>query len=127
MTKAVVNETAEGDTRLAARYFRKPFESKQKVKRAVIYISGLGSYEAYINGKRISDDVLSPTPSWYPEKVYYNVYDVTSLIKNKANLLSVVLGNGRYFGMRGTDTMMFGLPRLLAQLEIEYTWWDGSK
>ncbi|MDD2474912.1 MAG: family 78 glycoside hydrolase catalytic domain [Dysgonamonadaceae bacterium] len=119
------NETAKGDTRLAARYLRKPFESKQKVKRAMMYISGLGSYEAYINGKLISNDVLSPTPSWYPEKVYYNVYDVTSLIKNKTNLLSVILGNGRYFGMRGRDTMMFGLPRLLTQLEIEYA--DGSK
>lgn len=119
------NETAEGDTRLAARYLRKPFESKQKVKRAMLYISGLGSYEAYINGKKISDDVLSPTPSWYPEKVYYNVYDVTSFIKNKANLLGVVLGNGRYFGMRGKENEMFGLPRLLGQLEIEYT--DGTK
>ncbi len=127
------NETDKADTRLAARYLRKPFESKQKVKRAMIYISGLGSYEAYINGEQISDDVLSPTPSWYPEKVYYNVYDVTSLIKTKANMLSVLLGNGRYFGMRNDDgryfdksinTMMFGLPRLLAQLEIEYE--DGT-
>ena len=118
------NETAEGDTRLAVRYFRKPFETQQNVKRATIYISGLGAYEAYINGERISDDVLSPTPSWYPMKVYYNTYDVTSLIKNKLNLLGVKLGNGRYFGMRGQDTMMFGLPRLLAQLEIEYT--DGT-
>ena len=118
------NESAEGDTRLAARYIRKPFEAKRKIKRAMIYISGLGAYEAYINGERISDDVLSPTPSWYPEKVYYNTYDVTSLVKNKSNLLGVKLGNGRYFGMRGQDTMMFGLPRLLAQLEIEYT--DGT-
>ena len=118
------NESAEGDTRLAARYIRKPFEAKRKIKRAMIYISGLGAYEAYINGERISDDVLSPTPSWYPEKVYYNTYDVTALVKNKSNLLGVKLGNGRYFGMRGQDTMMFGLPRLLAQLEIEYT--DGT-
>ncbi|MGV8964232.1 MAG: family 78 glycoside hydrolase catalytic domain [Candidatus Saccharimonadaceae bacterium] len=118
------NETKEGSTRLATRYIRKPFESKQKVKRAMIYISGLGTYEAYINGKRISDDVLSPTPSWYPETVYYNTYDVTSLIQMKANLLGVKLGNGRYFGMRGENAMMFGLPRLLAQLEIEYT--DGT-
>lgn len=118
-------ETAEGDTRLAARYLRKSFQLKDNIKRAVIYISGLGSYEASINGKLISDDVLSPTPSWYPEKVYYNVYDVTSQLVNKNNLLTVKLGNGRYFGMRGTDTMMFGLPRLLAQLEVEYV--DGSK
>mgnify|MGYP000851662081 FL=1 len=117
-------ETAEGNTRLAARYLRKPFEAKSEIKRATIYISGLGSYEAAINGNKISEDVLSPTPSWYPDRVYYNVYDVTSLIEKKANLLSVKLGNGRYFGMRGNETMMFGLPRLISQLEIEYM--DGS-
>ncbi|SFK90620.1 alpha-L-rhamnosidase [Porphyromonadaceae bacterium KH3CP3RA] len=117
-------ETDKGNTRLAARYLRKPFDSKQKVKRAVLYISGQGAYEAYINGKRVSDDVLAPTVSWYPEKVYYNVYDVTSLIQRDSNLLGVKLGNGRYFGMRESPTQVFGLPRLLAQLEIEYS--DGS-
>ncbi|SDZ92082.1 alpha-L-rhamnosidase [Porphyromonadaceae bacterium KH3R12] len=117
-------ETDKGNTRLAARYLRKPFDSKQKVKRAVLYISGQGAYQAYINGKRVSDDVLAPTVSWYPEKVYYNVYDVTSLIQRDSNLLGVKLGNGRYFGMRESPTQVFGLPRLLAQLEIEYS--DGS-
>lgn len=117
-------ETDKGNTRLAARYLRKSFENTKKVKRAMLYISGQGAYEAYINGKRISDDVLAPTVSWYPEKVYYNVYDVTSLIQNKDNLLGVKLGNGRYFGMRDNWSIMFGLPRLLAQLEIEYS--DGS-
>ncbi|RNC65868.1 alpha-L-rhamnosidase [Proteiniphilum sp. X52] len=117
-------ETDKGNTRLAVRYLRKPFGSKQKVEHAVLYISGLGAYEAYINGKRVSDDVLAPTVSWYPEKVYYNTYDVTSLIQRKSNLLAVKLGNGRYFGMRESTTQVFGLPRLLAQLEIEYS--DGS-
>ncbi|MDR2815133.1 MAG: glycoside hydrolase family 78 protein [Proteiniphilum sp.] len=117
-------ETDKGNTRLAARYLRKPFDRKQSVKRAVLYISGLGVYEAFINGKRVSDDVLSPTVSWYPEKVYYNVYDVTSLIRNNGNVLGVKLGNGRYFGMRESREQVFGLPRLLAQLEIEYN--DGS-
>lgn len=118
------DETDKGNTRLAARYLRKPFDGKNTVKRAVLYISGLGSYEAYLNGNRISDDVLAPTVSWYPEKIYYNVYDVTSLIRKNANVLGVKLGNGRFFGMRESQSQMFGLPRLLAQLEIEYT--DGS-
>ncbi|NCC59684.1 MAG: alpha-rhamnosidase [Verrucomicrobiae bacterium] len=117
-------ETAEGDTRLAARYLRKPFTTTKKVKRAMLYISGLGAYEAYLNGEPVSDDLFAPTVSWYPERVYYNVYDVTSLMERKENLLGVKLGNGRYFGMRGADTQMFGLPRLLAQLEIEYG--DGT-
>lgn len=117
-------ETDKGNTRLAARYLRKPFDSKQKVKRAVLYISGQGAQEVYINGERVSDDVLAPTVSWFPEKVYYNTYDVTSLIEKNSNLLAVKLGNGRYFGMRDNRDIMFGLPRLLAQLEIEYS--DGS-
>lgn len=117
-------ETGRGDTRLAARYLRKPFESAKRVKRAVLYISGLGAYEAYINGQRVSDDILAPTVSWYPERVYYNVHDVTRLMWKNDNLLAVKLGNGRYFGMRESDTQVFGLPRLLAQLEIEYT--DGT-
>ncbi len=90
----------------------------------MLYVSGLGSYEAYLNGKRVSEDVFAPTVSWYPERVYYNVYDITSLMKKNENLLAVKLGNGRYFGMRQSDTQVFGLPRLLAQLEIEYS--DGT-
>ena len=119
------NETTEGNTRLAARYLRKSFSTKDsKIKRAALYISGLGMYEAFLNGKRISEDVFAPTVSWYPERVYYNVYEVTTLIRQGNNLLGVKLGNGRFFGMRGGETMVFGLPRLLAQLEIEYN--DGS-
>ncbi|MEN6588542.1 MAG: family 78 glycoside hydrolase catalytic domain [Proteiniphilum sp.] len=117
-------ETAAGNTRLAARYLRKPFTAKKGVKRAMLYISGLGSYEAYLNGKRVSDDVFAPTVSWYPGRVYYNVYPVTSLLQKDDNLLGVKLGNGRFFGMRESDTQVFGLPRLLAQLEIEYN--DGT-
>ncbi|WP_409568058.1 family 78 glycoside hydrolase catalytic domain [Proteiniphilum saccharofermentans] len=117
-------ETDKGNTRLAARYLRKPFDSKRQIIRAVLYISGQGTYKAYINGERVSDDVLAPTVSWYPEKVYYNVYDVTSMIRRNNNVLGVKLGNGRYFGMRESPTQVFGLPRLLAQLEIEYS--DGS-
>jgi alpha-L-rhamnosidase len=119
-------ETAAKNTRLAARYLRKPFEAnKGNIQSAVIYISGLGSYEAYLNGKRVSEDVLAPTVSWYPNRVYYNTFDVTPLVKKGANLLAVKLGNGRFFGMRESPTQVFGLPRLLAQLEIEYA--DGSK
>lgn len=117
-------ETDKGNTRLAARYLRKPFIAGKRVKRAMLYISGLGSYEVYLNGDKVSDDVFAPTVSWYPGRIYYNVYDVTALAKKGRNLLAVKLGNGRYFGMRDSRREFFGLPRLLAQLELEYV--DGT-
>ena len=103
-------ETDQGNTRLAARYLRKTFDVGGKVRRAVLYICGLGSSEPYINGERVSDDVLSPTPALYSSRVYYNVYDVTGMIAKGGNVLGVTLGNGRYFTMRSGGIMHFGLP-----------------
>ena len=117
-------ETDEGNTRLAARYLRKKFTAKKSIKNAMLYISGLGVYKSFLNGKSVSGDILSPTVSWYPTRVYYNTYEVTNLLQTGENTIGVELGNGRFFGLRSGNTLMFGLPRLLAQLEIEYT--DGT-
>lgn len=115
-------ETKEGKTRLAARYLRKEFVADKPVQKAVLYISGLGFSESYINGKPVSEDIFAPGPSWYPNRVYYNVYDVTNLLSKDKNTIGVALGNGRYFAMRDRQET---LPSLLAQLEIEYA--DGSQ
>lgn len=115
-------------TRLAARYLRKEFDNGgRKVRRAMLYVSGLGTYEPYLNGERIGDDFLAPAITFYTKTVYYNTYDVTRLLSRGGNALGIVLGNGRYFWLRaqGKPIAGFGLPRLLAQLEIEYA--DGSR
>ncbi|HEX3168002.1 MAG TPA: family 78 glycoside hydrolase catalytic domain [Chitinophagaceae bacterium] len=116
-------------SRLSARYLRKEFQSSSAVKRATVYISGLGMYELYINGKRIGDQVLAPNPTDYRKSFFYNTHDVTEQIKNGKNAIATVLGNGRFFTMRQNYKTQkhntFGYPKLLLQLEIEYA--DGSK
>ena len=116
-------------SRLSARYLRKEFQSIAAVKRATVYISGLGLYELYINGQKIGDQVLAPNPTDYRKSYFYNTYDVTAQIKNGNNALATVLGNGRFFTMRQNYKTQkhntFGYPKLLLQLEIEYA--DGSK
>lgn len=107
-------------TRLPARYLRKEFKTSGKVKRAMLYISGLGSNVCYINGTRVSDDVFAPLPTLYTKTVYYNTYNITNLIKNSQNAIGVTLGNGRYLSMRQHGMVGFGLPRLIARLDIEY-------
>jgi alpha-L-rhamnosidase len=116
-------------SRLSARYLRKEFQSSSNVKRATVYISGLGMYELYINGKRIGDQVLAPNPTDYRKSFFYNTHDITTQIKNGKNVIGTVLGNGRFFTMRQNYKTQkhntFGYPKLLLQLEIEYA--DGSK
>ena len=116
-------------SRLSARYLRKEFESKPEIKRAMVYLSGLGMYELYINGKKIGDQVLAPNPTDYRKSFFYNTHEVTKQVKAGKNSIATVLGNGRFFTMRQNYKTHkhnnFGFPKLLLQLEIEYT--DGRK
>lgn len=116
-------------SRLSARYLRKEFQSASVVKRAIVYISGLGMYELYINGQKIGDQVLAPNPTDYRKSFFYNTYDVTAAIKKGNNAIATVLGNGRFFTMRQNyktyKINTFGYPKLLLQLQIEYA--DDSR
>ena len=113
--------------------FRKTFRVEKKVVKARLYISGLGYYEAFLNGKRIGDCVLDPLWTTYSKRVLYRVYDVSSLVRRGKNAVGATLGNGWYnplpmrmwgrFNLR--EALTVGRPRLLAQLEIEYR--DGSR
>jgi alpha-L-rhamnosidase len=112
---------------LPARLLRKDFNVEGQVKRATLYISGLGLSEPYLNGAKVGDDVLVPALTDYDKRVFYLTYDVTKRLTPGPNAAGVMLGNGRYFApRRQVPTFMrtFGYPKLLLQLEIEYS--DGK-
>lgn len=119
------SDMEKGRTRIRARYLRRDFAVQAPIQRAMLYICGLGLYEAYINGQRIGTQVLSPTPTNYDRSVRYNTFDVTREVRQGANAIGVVLGNGRFMAMRNPGMRGFGLPRLLAQLVITTT--DGRQ
>lgn len=122
---------AERDTtahRLSARYLRTEFETREGIERATAYISGLGWYELYMNGQRIGDQVLAPSPTDYRQSQHYNAFDVTEALRTGRNAVGVVLGNGRYFALRQEKPYKnntFGYPKLLFTLIIEYA--DGRR
>ncbi|MDA3613644.1 alpha-L-rhamnosidase [Polluticaenibacter yanchengensis] len=115
--------------RLSARYFRKEFEAKKTIKQAKAYIMGLGLYELHINGEKVGNHVLAPSPTDYDENVKYNTFDVTRQLQNGKNAVGIVLGNGRFYAMRQVakpyKVKTFGFPKALLNIEILYT--DGSK
>src|SRR5690606_120040 len=43
-------------------YLRKSFTLDQQIKRAIIFVSALGLYELYVNGKKVGNDFF--TPGW---------------------------------------------------------------
>ena len=115
-------------SQLSARYLRSTFKLDKPVRRATLYICGLGLYEAYINGKKVGDQVLQPAPTDYRKTAIYNAYDVTSMLQAD-NAIAVALGNGRYYTMQQKKKPFkitnFGYPKLRANIIIEFA--DGSR
>lgn len=112
--------------------FRKEFRLTQPIRRARLYVTGLGYYEARLNGARIGDQLLDPGWTAYGERVFYSTYDLTRQLRGGTNCLGVTVGNGwwnplplRMWGHRNIrESLAVGRPQFIAQLEIEFA--DGS-
>jgi alpha-L-rhamnosidase len=108
------------------RYLRKRFAATGPIARARLYATALGVYEASLNGRRVSDDLLAPGWTDYTKRVMVQTYDVTKLIHPGENALGAVLGDGWYAGRLGwMGAAQYGQrPAFDAQLEITYA--DGT-
>ena len=110
---------------------RKEFILDQKPLKARLYISGLGYYEARLNGSRVGDRILDPGWTDYGDRILYSTYDVTAQLQKGTNCIGAVLGNGWYnplplrmWGRRNLrENLVVGRPCLIAQLEIRFA--DG--
>lgn len=106
--------------------FRKQF-SAERIRKARLYITACGLYEARLNGERVGDFVLAPGITDYRKRVQYQTYDVTSLLQKGSNALTVQLADGWYRGSCGAWGLknQYGTEtKLLAQLELTLT--DGT-
>ena len=107
---------------------RREFNLNGNVRRATLSTSARGFYEARINGKRVSDDLLAPGFTDYGARLQYETYDVTSLLRQGTNAVAALLGYGWYAGHMNLFELrcIYGYyPQFLAQLDIELV--DGTR
>ena len=127
-------ETGKMDEPFAGQWIAAPFEKTVHpilrctftldgaAEDARLYITGLGLYEAYLNGQPVTDEVLTPFYNDYNFWVQVQTYDVTGLLRAGENVLDVYLGNGWYKGFGpnesdGSRTELYGdRMQMLAEL-----------
>lgn len=100
--------------------FKKEF-SAHNVAKAMLYITVCGLYEALVNGKHVDDFVLAPGHTDYTKRIQLQTYDVTELLENGENVITVELADGWYRGSCGAWGLrnQYGTQtKLYAQLEI---------
>lgn len=100
----------------------------ENIEKAVFTVTALGLYVAHINQQRVGDAYLTPGWTAYRKMLQYQEYDVTDLLKNGINTVSLTVNAGWYSGYIGCPAKpnIWGdKPAVLAQLELLYT--DGNR
>ena len=108
--------------------FRKEFELIKNVTKATLFITGLGQYEARINGKKIGESFLMPGWTDFNKTVLYTTFDVSENLKKGANVIGVIVGNGFYYINRERYrkfAVASGMPTLICRLKVLYG--DGTE
>lgn len=123
--KMITHDFPEDET--ACPIFFRTFTAKGKVKKARIYATSRGVYEAYLNGERIGADRMTPGWTSYHHRLQYQIYDITEMIREE-NEIEIMVGNGWYKGIFGfmlTPNIYGDRVGAFAEIHMEYE--DGSR
>lgn len=90
--------------------FRKVFRAAS-IKKARLYMTACGLYEAAINGQRVGDFVRAPGITDYRKRIQYQIYDVTTLLQDGKNALTVQLADGWYRSSCGAWELKISMAR----------------
>ncbi|MBQ8551562.1 MAG: family 78 glycoside hydrolase catalytic domain [Clostridia bacterium] len=114
---------------IPAPYFRREL-TLDKIKKAELTVCGLGFYELYINGTRITKGYLSTYISNPDHYLYYDNYDLAPYLSEGKNVIGLLLGNGQLNSLGGQvwdlqKTPYRSAPKLALCFEAETE--DGVK
>jgi len=109
---------------------RREFDITKRIVSSRVYVTALGLYELWINGKRVGDDLLTPGWTNYKKRVQYQTYDVTGMLEEGPNAIGAILANGWYRGyiagwMKNSAQRYGKKTALLLQMYITYS--DGTE
>lgn len=117
------NEKEYNGSSRPAQYYRNEFSTTKKIKSARVYVTSLGLYELFLNGKKVGDELFTPGWTSYNKRLQYQTYDVTTMLQ-KNNAIATIIGDGWYrgnIGFRGQHSYYGDKLALLLQLKINYT------
>ena len=115
------------ETRQPASYLRKTFPISEIPIKARLYMTACGMYRAFLNGAAVDTQVLTPGTTQYNKRLQVQTYDITALLRQGENILTVTLGDGWFRGMNGMQRNRNVYGEYIALLgQLELTMSDGS-
>jgi len=95
-TASMIGPSCDGGQATAGTFVSREFTLEAVPAEATLRISALGLYRAFINGKRVGSDLLTPGWTCYDDRIAYQTYDVAKLLQPGGNRIEIWLGDGWY-------------------------------
>ena len=70
-------------------WYRKTFSLDKKPTPGMVYIGSFGYHELYVNGVKITENVLNPVSSYMPKRIPYLTYDISDNLTKGKNVIAV--------------------------------------
>jgi alpha-L-rhamnosidase len=93
-TASMIRPLNDAGVETRSPFLRKTFTIDGKASAAPLRISALGVYRAFINGKRVGNDQLTPGWTVYDQRLAYQTYAVGDMLKAGENTIDIWLGDG---------------------------------
>ena len=100
---------------------------EKEIKSARLYVTGVGLFEASLNGEKIGTEYLTPYFNNYENHIQVMTFPA-KVISGQKNILQILLGRGWYmgtFGMELTKNNYGDRMAAIAELHVEYA--DGTE
>ena len=105
---------------------RKTVSVRPGLRRARLYATGLGMFEAYVNGEKLGDEYLKPGITNYETRLQVVTFPVETLREGE-NELAFMLGKGWYmgcFGLENAENNFGDRMAVIGELYLDYA--DGT-
>lgn len=70
-------------------WYRKNFKLSAAAKSAIVHVGSFGYHELYVNGQKVTDNVMNPASSYMKKRIPYLTYDVTDKLQQGDNVIAI--------------------------------------
>lgn len=70
-------------------WYRKNFKLSEEATSAFVFVGSFGYHELYVNGEKITDNVVNPVSSYMKKRIPYLTYDVSDKLKKGDNVIAI--------------------------------------
>lgn len=106
------------DCNISDPWLRKTLTLNKKPKQAIMFIASIGFHELYVNGKKVTENVMAPLVNDHMARASYVAYNIADYLEKGDNTIGIWLGAGWSIFSQYIKDDRPRTPMVMAQADI---------